>query len=128
MAAIAGVYPACAAPAAIPIDHFRQGLEDGDELALVPAISGGSGQGEPEGADPAQWRFDFCHGAIDPRPLEVRVDDGAALENGRALAPTLGYEVEIVTGSDAVPRTVMPIRPLSSTAAKALLIRLRKIC
>ena len=61
-------------------------LAEGDEVALVPAISGGSGKLPGEKADgrSAEPRisFDFTSGPIDPRPLEdeVRRDkDGAVL-------------------------------------------------
>ncbi len=55
-------------------------LADADEVALVPAISGGSGEGG--GGTAERISFDFTQGPIDPRPLEEEVlsdEDGAVL-------------------------------------------------
>lgn len=57
-------------------------LEEGDEVALVPAISGGSGEASEGKGRERRISFDFTSGPIDPRPLEdeVRRDkDGAVL-------------------------------------------------
>jgi molybdopterin synthase catalytic subunit len=50
-------------------------LREGDEVALIPPISGGAGGSE-------LFRIDLCDGPLDPRPLEaeVRTDaDGAVV-------------------------------------------------
>ncbi|MGE3175731.1 MAG: molybdopterin converting factor subunit 1 [Planctomycetota bacterium] len=71
-------------------------LQQGDEVALVPPISGGSGKGD-------LFRFELCDGAIDPRAveLEVRTDrDGAVVtfagttrnHNDGAAVTGLAYE------------------------------------
>lgn len=74
-------------------------LTEGDEVALVPAISGGSG----EGGEPERISFGFTQEPIDARPLEEEVrrdEDGAVLtfhgvtrnhHEGQGVA-TLSYE------------------------------------
>lgn len=62
---------------AINRDYAREDstLQDGDEVAFIPPISGGSGQKEI-------YRFDIVYGVIDPRDLEAecRTDaDGAVV-------------------------------------------------
>ncbi|MEZ5987981.1 MAG: molybdenum cofactor biosynthesis protein MoaE [Planctomycetota bacterium] len=54
-------------------------LAEGDEVALVPAISGGSGEG---GGAEARVGFELVEGPLDPRALEAEVrrdSDGAVV-------------------------------------------------
>lgn len=71
-------------------------LQAGDEVALIPPISGGAGAGD-------LYRFDLCEGPLDPRALEqeVRTDsDGAVVtfagvtrdHNEGAAVESLRYE------------------------------------
>ena len=83
---------------AVNRDYARgdQLLRDGDEVAFIPPISGGSGAHD-------LYRFDLVHGVIDPRPLELecRTDaDGAVVtfagttrnHNDGAKVLSLAYE------------------------------------
>ena len=77
-------------------------LVDGDEIACVPAISGGEELGD-RGPQVARCAFEFSQQQLDPRPLEERVRqdlDGAIVtfhgvtrdhHEGRAVA-RLAYE------------------------------------